>query len=53
MAAYETTAHSLENILVMIGSFPEVQEKLYNEYVEFYVKKGRSLMGLDQECIAH
>ncbi|KAJ8709622.1 hypothetical protein PYW08_009626 [Mythimna loreyi] len=34
VAAYETTAGSLQSILVMIGSFPKVQEKMYEEIMQ-------------------
>ncbi|KAJ8709618.1 hypothetical protein PYW08_009622 [Mythimna loreyi] len=34
VAAYETTSKSLENALVMIGSFPKVQERMYEEIIE-------------------
>ncbi|KAJ8715519.1 hypothetical protein PYW07_010001 [Mythimna separata] len=34
VAAYETTAGSLQSILVLIGSFPKVQEKIYEEVMQ-------------------
>ncbi|KAJ8709625.1 hypothetical protein PYW08_009629 [Mythimna loreyi] len=34
VAAYETTASSLLSVLVMIGSFPKVQEKIYEEIMQ-------------------
>ncbi|KAJ8715520.1 hypothetical protein PYW07_010002 [Mythimna separata] len=34
VAAYETTSNSLQTILVMIGSFPEVQERMYEEIMQ-------------------
>ncbi|KAJ8709621.1 hypothetical protein PYW08_009625 [Mythimna loreyi] len=33
VAAYETTSNSLQTILIMIGSFPKVQEKMYEEII--------------------
>ncbi|KAJ8715522.1 hypothetical protein PYW07_010004 [Mythimna separata] len=34
VAAYETTANSLQTILVVIGSFPKVQERMYEEIMQ-------------------
>ncbi|KAJ8715517.1 hypothetical protein PYW07_009999 [Mythimna separata] len=34
VAAYETTSISLQTILLMIGSFPKVQERMYEEILQ-------------------
>ncbi|KAJ8709620.1 hypothetical protein PYW08_009624 [Mythimna loreyi] len=33
VAGYETTSASIQTVLVMIGSFPKVQEKMYEEII--------------------
>ncbi|KAJ8715518.1 hypothetical protein PYW07_010000 [Mythimna separata] len=43
VAAYETIAISLQTILVMIGSFPKVQERMYEEIIQ--------VLGTDRDVV--